>query len=193
MSNLPNATNNTKPLGPKNYSVRGKNGRFTKTSQSAQSTPVVSDTNIPVNTPVSTVPSNLPPTPTTGGAAKELQPGLEQVYLEEAERTKELKEQLAELEKEAEVKEIKGEIELPEMVKKEGVEVIGEGTPIPTQTKVVLPLDDTKVYHIVKSFKKLHQNVKDSVTWLAFWCYRQLQLLHIKLKEVHGKITRQPT
>lgn len=171
MTDLPNTTQNKTTTSKKNYSVRGKNGRFSKV--------------------VSVPSSNVPSTPTFGSGAKELQPGVEQIYLEEAEKTKELKEQLAELEKEAEVKEIKGEVELPEMVKKAGVEVVGEDTPIPTQTTVVLPLDDTKVYHIVKSFKKLHQNVKDSVTWLAFWCYRQLQVLHIKLKEVGGQVTRE--
>jgi len=182
MTDLPNTTNN-KPLVPKNYSVRGKNGRFSKV--------VSNDTNIPVNTPVPVMPPTFSSIPTTGSVAKESQPGVEQIYLEEAEKTKELKEQLAQLEKEAEVKEIKGEIELPEMVKKAGVEVVGEDTPIPTKITVVLPLDDTKVYHVVKSFKKLHQNVKDSVTWLAFWCYRQLQVLHIKLKEVGGQVTRE--
>ncbi len=190
MTDLPNTTQNITPK--KNYSVRGKNGRFSKSSSSTQATSVLpTDTNIPVNTPVSVTPPNVPLTSVSGSGAKELQPGVEQIYLEEAEKTKELKEQLAQLEKEAEVKEIKGEVELPEMVKKEGVENIGEDTPIITQPTIVLPLDDTKVYQIVKSVKKLHQNVKDSVTWLAFWCYRQLQVLHIKLKEVGGQVTRE--
>ncbi len=167
MTNLPN-TSQKSPF-------RDKKGRFIKSGASQNDT--------------------LPPVPTfestPSGPTKESQPNFEDVYLQEAERTKELKEELAELEKQAEVKEIKGEVELPEMVKKEGVEVVGEETPIPSQPTVVLPLDDTKVYKIVKNFKKLHQNVKDSVTWLAFWCYRQLQLLGIKLKEVGGQVIRQ--
>lgn len=143
------------------------------------------------NLPKKPTPPILPTEPVTGGLAKENQPNPEEIYLEEKEKTRELKEQLAQLEKEAEVKEIKGEIELPEMVKKEGVEVIGEETPIPTQPTIVLPLDDTKVYTLVKNFKRLHKSLRDSVTWLAFWCWRQLQVLHIKLKEVGGQVVRQ--
>ncbi len=166
MSTLPNKPQDVNPKNPKIPLVRDTTGRFVKQDD--------------VSSPIST--------PTFG---KENQPNFEEVYLEDAARTKELKEQLAELEKEAGVKEIKGEIELPEIVKNEGVEVTGEVVPIPTEPSITLPLDDQKIYKIVKNFRRLHQNVKNSVTWLAWWCYRQLQLIGVKLKEVHGKIVRQ--
>ncbi|MBI3385172.1 hypothetical protein HY030_03205 [Candidatus Gottesmanbacteria bacterium] len=166
MSSLPNKPKDVNPKNPKVPLVRDASGKFVK-SDAVQS---------------------LASTQTFG---KENQPNFEEVYLEDAERTKELKEQLAELEKEAEVKEIKGEIELPEMVKKEGVEVVGEEVPIPTQPTLTLPLDDQKIYKVIKNFRRLHQNVKDSITWLSWWCFRQLQLVGIKLKEVHGKIIRE--
>lgn len=172
MSTLSNKPQNVNPKNSNVPLVRDKTGKFVKKSANtddlATSNQVVSSS-----------------------SGKENQPNFEEVYLEDAEKTKELKEQLAELEKEAEVSEIKGEIELPEMVKKQGVEVTGETAPLPTMPTITLPLDDQKIYNIVKNFKKLHQNVKDSVTWLGWWCNRQLQLLGVKLKEVHGKIIRQ--
>jgi hypothetical protein len=97
------------------------------------------------------------------------------------------------LEKSTEVKEIKGEIELPEMVQKQGVEVVGESVPVSPQNNIVLPLDDSKIYKIIKNIKNFHQDIKSSVTWLALWCFRQLSLLHIKLKEVGGKVIREET
>lgn len=161
------------PKNPNSPLVRDNKGRFSKAGSASDKT--ISDSQAAGAT----------------GISKESQPGLEQFYLEEAEKTKELKEQLKELEKEAEVKEIKGEIELPEIVKKQGVEVIGEETPIPSQPGIVLPMDDTKIYKVVQNFKKLHQSVKDSVTWMGLWCFRQLQMVGIKLKLVGGKIVRQ--
>jgi hypothetical protein len=128
-----------------------------------------------------------------GGVNKESFPNIESIYLEEAEKTKELQEQLADLEKSTEVKEIKGEIELPEMVQKQGVEVVGESVPVSPQNNIVLPLDDSKIYKIIKNIKNFHQDIKSSVTWLALWCFRQLSLLHIKLKEVGGKVIREET
>ncbi len=187
MSTLPNKPQDVNPKNPNIPLVRDKSGKFIKTGASAN--PIANDLNNDCNAQG----GQLPVTPiySTQAFGKENQPNFEAVYLEDAEKTKELKEQLAQLEKETEVKEISGEIELPEAVQKQGVEVTGDAVPVSTTPSITLPLDDQKIYNIVKNFKKLHQNVKDSVTWMAWWCFRQLQMVGVKLKEVHGKIVRQ--
>ncbi len=126
----------------------------------------------------------------TGGISKESQPNIEEIFLEEAQKTKELKEQLAELEKATEVQEIKGEVELPQIVRQAGVKQAGDDVPLSEETSVILPMDDTKIYKIVTNVKKFHQDIKSSATWLAYWCWRYLAEAHFKLKEVGGKVVR---
>lgn len=185
--------NNIVKTTPKQKIVRDQKGRFVSSSgKTAKQN--IQDINI-YNNSIPNQPIQ-PTSPVSTGATlygKETQPNAEEIFLEEAEKTRELKEQLAELEKTAEVKEIKGEIELPEIVKKQGVEVVGESAPISTQNNIVLPLDDTKIYQVIKKIKNFHQDIKLSIAWLAVWCIRQLAKLHIKLKEVQGKVVREDT
>lgn len=191
MTDLPNAKN-TNVKKSQNL-TRDNKGRFVSgnTNDNAK-TNTVFPTDDNTQNDFSTMPQ--PPQdqkPVSAGFNKETLPNVEEIYLEEAEKTKELKEQLQELEKTTEVREIKGEVELPEIVKEHGLEPAGESVPVSTTTNIVLPLDDTKVYKIVKKIKNFHQDIKSSITWLALWCYRQLAMFHIKLKEVNGKVIRE--
>lgn len=182
--------------------VRDNKGRFTGTSKTsapksggadditaknANSGPVLPQDDLTQQVPSF---STKPPV-SQGGFNKETQPNYEDIYLQEAERTREIKDQLAELEKSAEAKEIKGEIELPDIVKKAGVEEVGAETPVSDTPQIQLPMDDTTIYKIFKQLKNLHQDISSSVVWLAVWCIRKLGKMHVKLKEVHGKIVRQ--
>lgn len=202
MSNLPD--DQTIVLNPKTNKplVRGKNGRFIKSDAGDGDIPSQSNTSAGLNTTTDdqypnyqsvdqTNTLNQTPSGYVSAPGKETSPNLEEIYLEEAKRTQELKEGLAELEKTAEVKEIKGEIELPEMVKQAGVEQIGEETPvIEEESSAKLPLADDRIYKIVKRTNPIRQDTSSSLTWWAYWCWRQLSLLHIKLKDMHGKIIR---
>lgn len=191
MTDLPNAKN-TNAKKPQNL-TRDDKGRFVSVSTNDDAK---TNTAIPADDNTQNDFTTIPQTPqdqkpVSGGFNKETLPNVEEIYLEEAEKTKELKEQLQELEKSTEVREIKGEVELPEMVKEQGLEPAGESVPVSTTANVILPLDDTKVYKIVKKINNFHQDIKSSIAWLALWCYRQLAIFHIKLKEVNGKVIRE--
>ena len=54
----------------------------------------------------------------------------------------------------------------------------------PSLPQVKLPLPDEEVE------KGLHEQMTSSLRWLAQWCIRQLQLAHVTLKVVHGKVMR---
>lgn len=200
MSNLPNTQNVV--LNPKTNKplVRGSNGRFVKSTTVFDSKKNDNDTPVATNSPVKA----SPPTPITsrsdalnqvpqnyvGMQSKEILPGAEEIMLQDAEKTKELKEQIKEMEKSAEVKEISEEIELPEDVKNIGVKPVGEETPVFEEKKVEMPLSDDKIYSTVHK-NPVAQDASSSLTWLAIWCYRQLTMLGVKLKTVHGKLSRQ--
>ena len=178
--------------------TRDPKGRFVSTGKSISGGGDVFDSStqntVSTQNDAGQLPSTTTVTPASQiGFGKETQPNYEDIYLQEAERTKEIKDQIAELEKGADVeaKEIRGEIELPQIVKDAGVEKIGEDTPLSETPQIELPMDDTKIFKSYKQIKNLHQDISSSVNWLAVWCIRQLAMLHIKLKEVHGKIVRQ--
>lgn len=192
MSNLPADQkivlnpNTGKPL------VRGNNGQFMKTTpandyqqNTSQPPPIINNIN-PVRNTLNQTPQGY-----AGIPGKEQAPNVEEIYLEDAQKTEELKEQLAELEKTAEVKEIKGEVELPEIVKQAGVKQAGEEIPVTEEPPVSMPLPDDKIYSTVKKSSLIRRDTSSSLIWLGWWCWRQLSALHIKLKDVHGKIIRQ--
>lgn len=54
----------------------------------------------------------------------------------------------------------------------------------PAAPQVDLPLSDTQV------MKGLHEDVTNPVTWLAYWCIKQLKKAHLILKVVHGSVVR---
>lgn len=195
MSNLP--VDPKIALNPKTNKplVRGKNGRFVKTDITTNTN---NDQQISTGTQLPPLPEDVKPTALlnqmppgyTGTVNKELVPNAEEIYEEDAEKTKEIKERLAELEKTAEVQEIKGEVELPEIVKGAGVEQAGEDVPIDVPEEIKMPLPDETIY-TVSHTNPLQQKTSESKTWWVYWCLRQLAKLHITLKKVHGKIIRQ--
>ncbi len=95
-----------------------------------------------------------------------------------------------ELSKEVErvgVEVIKDTIELPPDIKKLGVTPAGSSTPIIKTVplpQVTLPISDQQVV------VGLHAQIISSLRWLALWCVRKLKIAHIKLKQIHGKVTR---
>lgn len=193
MTDLP--TDDKKNTKKSQKLIRDANGRFISSAKNKyQPDDVATDNNNLVfddNNLTNTIASNKPVNESFGVSNKETLPNIDKIYLEEAEKTKELKEQLAELERSVEVKEIKGEVELPEIVKTQGVEQAGEDVSISSDPGVILPLDDEKIYRIVKNLKNFHQDITASITWLAVWCLRQLGLRHLTLKEKNGKIRRE--
>lgn len=129
---------------------------------------------------VSSVP---PPIPTSG-------PGLgtkEREFLAQQDETA-LEEIRKELEVAPEVSEAglevkREEIELPPPLPKIGVTQTGAELPV-SPTAVSLPLTDDKIVTGTGA------PVISSLRWLVEWCLRQLKKVHIRLKKVHGRITR---
>ncbi len=75
-------------------------------------------------------------------------------------------------------------IPIPPPIAKLGVSASGANIPVQTTSTVVLPLSDDQIA------VGLHQEVTNSMRWLAEWCVRRLKFLHITLKNVHGKFIR---
>lgn len=131
-----------------------------------------------LNSPVSPPPM---PTPGAGIGAKERE------FLAQQDETA-LEEVRKELEVAPEVSEAglevrREEIELPPPLPKIGVTQTGAELPV-SPTPVPLPLTDDKIVTGTGA------PVISSLRWLVEWCLRQLKKVHIKLKKVHGRITR---
>lgn len=75
-------------------------------------------------------------------------------------------------------------IPIPAPVAKLGVAASGANIPVQTTSTVVLPLSDDQIAI------GLHEEVTNSMRWLAEWCVRKLKFLHITLKNVHGTFIR---
>ena len=77
---------------------------------------------------------------------------------------------------------------LPKPLQDLGVTVVGPTAKSPVNVPViVLPLSDDQIA------LGLHQSLMTSWRWLAEWCKRQLQAVHLTLKTAHGKIVREVT
>lgn len=74
-------------------------------------------------------------------------------------------------------------IPIPPQVSKMGVRPAGQNIPA-TTPPVTLPLSDDQIALGLK------QGVWSSWRWLAQWCLRRLQQLHMGLKRIHGSLTR---
>lgn len=74
-------------------------------------------------------------------------------------------------------------IPIPPQVGKLGVRPAGQNIPATTPT-VPLPLSDDQIALGLK------QGVWSSWRWLAQWCLRRLQQLHMGLKRIHGSLIR---
>lgn len=74
--------------------------------------------------------------------------------------------------------------EIPADVAAAGVQAIGSGAPGVPQTVLKLPLPDDQIPADLK------KPVSSGVRWLAEICVYMLRKAHLKLKEVHGKVTR---
>lgn len=73
---------------------------------------------------------------------------------------------------------------VPPPVAQLGVKAVGPAAPPPQTTTIVLPLTDEQIA------QGLHQSIVSSWRWLAEWCLRQLAMVHMTVKSVHGKIVR---
>lgn len=78
-------------------------------------------------------------------------------------------------------------VEIPKTVQQLGVKPVGQYTPPPTVSAVVLPLSDEKIA------EGLHQSITSSWRWLSQWCIRRLKELHIALNAKGGKVVRENT
>ncbi len=78
-------------------------------------------------------------------------------------------------------------VEIPKTVQQLGVKPVGQYTPKPAVSAVVLPLSDEKIA------EGLHQSITSSWRWLSQWCIRRLKELHIALNTKGGKIVRENT
>ena len=74
-------------------------------------------------------------------------------------------------------------INLPEVVEKMGVVATDINQPLPILS-ANLPIADDK---IITGFGA---PVVTSLRWLVEWCTRQLKKVHVRLKNIHGKIVR---
>ena len=109
-----------------------------------------------------------------GGKEKEMAIAKEGQDMEEVRKEIELSKE----EEEAGVETIRETIDLPERVKEDtGIKEVGEGVSVSDDSGVLLPLDDGQI----KKAKK--KSVVDSITWLAWWCLRQIQLIGKKREE----------
>ncbi len=135
------------------------------------------------NPMIGSLPSVPPPVSTYG-------PGLgtkEREFLAQQDETA-LEEVRKELEVAPEVSEAgvevkREEIELPPPLPKIGVTQTGAELPV-SPTPFSLPITDDKIVTGTGA------PVISSLRWLVEWCLRQLKKIHIKLKKVHGRITR---
>ena len=74
-------------------------------------------------------------------------------------------------------------IPIPPQVGAMGVRPAGQNIPAATPA-VTLPLSDDQIAAGLK------QSVLSSWRWLAQWCVRRLQQVHMGLKSIHGRLTR---
>ncbi len=74
---------------------------------------------------------------------------------------------------------------LPKIVERMGVAPLGDSVAIaaPPPT-IALPLTDDQIA------KGLHQSILSSWRWLAEWCKRQLQQVHLTITSISGKTVR---
>lgn len=84
------------------------------------------------------------------------------------------------------VKEVSQKPQIPEDVEKAGLTHTGPTTPTKQATgkTVKLPLTDDEIAI------GLHAHIWESIRWMSLWCVRQLNKVHIAIKEVHGKLIR---
>lgn len=78
-------------------------------------------------------------------------------------------------------------VEIPKTVQQLGVKPVGQYTPKPAVSALVLPLSDEKIA------EGLHQSITSSWRWLSQWCIRRLKELHIALNAKGGKVVRENT
>ncbi len=75
-------------------------------------------------------------------------------------------------------------ITVPPPVAKLGVQAVGPAAQGVVPAVISLPLTDDQIA------QGLHQSLLSSVRWLAEWCVRQLHMVHMTVKSVHGNIVR---
>lgn len=138
----------------------------------------------------STAPSSVTPQPApqsqaaTGSMAKEVAPIMSQPeapIVTEVGREAPLAPEVAN----AGVRMQSDTVTLPKPLQDLGVKAVGTSTKAPAHTPtIVLPLSDEQIA------TGLHQSLMTSWRWLAEWCKRQLQSVHLTVKNVQGKIVR---
>lgn len=133
----------------------------------------------------SSSPPAPPPQTTTGSMAKEVAPlspvPVESPVVTEVGKETELPAEVAK----AGVRMRSDSVVLPKIVERMGVTPAGGAVavaaPAPT---IALPLTDDQIA------KGLHQSILSSWRWLAEWCKRQLQQVHLTITSISGKTVR---
>lgn len=74
-------------------------------------------------------------------------------------------------------------IPIPQPVSAMGVKPVGQNVP-GAAPAVALPLSDDQIALGLK------QSIWTSWRWLAQWCIRKLKQVHMRLKHIHGRLTR---
>ncbi len=131
-------------------------------------------------------PAPPPPIPTYGAGIgtkeREFMAQQDETALEEIRKELEVGPEVSE----AGVEVRREEIELPSPLPKMGVTQTGAELPV-SPAPVPLPLTDDKIVTGTGA------PIISSLRWLVEWCIRQLKRVHIRLKKIHGRITRVET